>query len=214
MANKTLPTFLHEQNHWDTGKEYIAGIDEVGRGCFAGPVVAAAVIFPKYHTFSNFLLHSIDDSKKVSAKKRGALATAIYEEAVAVSIAEIPVTTINDMGVGKATQQAFTRAVVQLSQEPDFVLIDAFRVEGYPTHQQQAIIHGDSLSISIAAASIVAKVYRDNLMTQLDLLYPAYDFKTNKGYGTLAHRNALQKIGLCDIHRTSFSLDKFLSPQI
>lgn len=214
MIKHPLPTFEHERYLWKDGKQFIAGIDEVGRGCFAGPVVAAAVIFPQNHIFSNPLLHSINDSKKLTAKKREVLSDAIYEEATAIGIAEISVESINAVGVGKATQQAFTRSISLLSQTPDYILIDAFLVDGYPQVQQKAIIHGDTISISIAAASIVAKVYRDNLMAELHNVYPQYDFITNKGYGTLKHRTLLQKYGLCKLHRTSFALDKFLIPTL
>jgi ribonuclease HII len=201
-----LPTFQYETALWKQGLQYIAGVDEVGRGCFAGPVVAAAVVLP-----SNFrATNEIDDSKRLSPQKRNKLAGIIKEHALAFSIAEIPVEVINEIGVGKAAQIAFAKAVQGLKKSPEHILIDAFRITAIEPHRQTPIIHGDRMSISIAAASIIAKVYRDELMQRLHSQYEAYDFYTNKGYGTKKHREAISKFGLCDLHRTSFNLSKFL----
>lgn len=201
------PTFDYESKLWNQGLRYITGVDEVGRGCFAGPVVAAAVILP-----SNFnATDKINDSKKLSPKIRRELSKIIKEHAVAFSIAEVSVQIINNVGIGKAAQIAFFNAVKSLGKTPEHILIDAFAIEALPKHNQTAIIHGDSLSISIAAASIIAKVYRDELMEQLHKQYEMYDFFTNKGYGTKKHRDAIRQYGLCDMHRTSFNLTKFLA---
>ena len=202
----TLPTFKYEQQLWEKGLEFIAGVDEVGRGCFAGPVVAAAVILPSdFHATDK-----INDSKKLSPKVRVELSKIIKENALAFSISEVSVEVINDVGIGKAAQQAFVNAIARLKIKPDHILIDAFMIQALQKGNQTAIIHGDGISISIAAASIIAKVYRDELMQKLPKDYNIYDFFTNKGYGTKKHRDAIGKYGLCDLHRTSFNLEKFL----
>lgn len=204
---KQKPTFEYELKLWERGLQYIAGVDEVGRGCFAGPVVAAAVILPQHFSATD----KIDDSKRLSPKIRKELATIIKKHAIAYTIAEISVSIINEIGIGKAAQQAFAKSVQGLKKEPDHILIDAFTITGLPRKKQTPIIYGDSISISIAAASIIAKVYRDALMERMHNNYKVYDFFSNKGYGTKKHREAIGKYGLCDLHRTSFSLEKFLS---
>jgi ribonuclease HII len=200
-----LPTFEFESKFWNEGLHYVAGVDEVGRGCFAGPVVAAAVVLP-----SGFDVTSeINDSKLLSAQKREKLAEIIKKYALAFSIAEISVQVINDIGVGKAAQKAFEKAILGLKHAPQHILVDAFHITAFDHSIQTPIIHGDRISISIAAASIIAKVYRDELMQRLHEKYTEYDFFTNKGYGTKKHRDAIKKFGLCDLHRTSFNLQKF-----
>jgi ribonuclease HII len=201
-----LPTFDEEKYLWKQGFSHIAGVDEVGRGCFAGPVVTAAVILPQNFTS----IKPVNDSKKLSAKIRTELAEVIKQQAIAFSIAEVSVAIINKIGIGQATQHAFRNAIKKLTKKPDFILIDAFYIQNLPKKNQKPIIHGDGLSISIAAASIIAKVYRDELMQKLHLNYEKYDFFTNKGYGTKKHRDAIKKFGLCELHRTSFDLSKFL----
>lgn len=201
-----LPTFIEENILWNKGYKHIAGIDEVGRGCFAGPVVAAAVILsPDFSVVSE-----IRDSKKLSPQKREKLAFIIKKEAVAFAIAEVSVHIINVKGIAKATQIAFHQAIQQLTQSPDFILIDAFYITTYNKSIQKPIIRGDEISISIAAASIIAKVYRDDVMRKLHEQYAQYDFYTNKGYGTKKHQEAIKTHGLSEIHRTSFNLQKFL----
>jgi ribonuclease HII len=202
----TKPTFEYERQLWDQDIKHIAGIDEVGRGCFAGPVVAAAVIMPPDFNATD----KIDDSKRLSAKVRDELDKIIRKHALAFSIAEIPVSIINEIGIGKAAQKAFAKAVAGLKIAPDHILMDAFLITSVSPKVQTPIIHGDRISISIAAASIIAKVYRDAVMQKLHEQYKAYDFFTNKGYGTKKHRDAIGKYGLCDLHRTSFNLTKFL----
>jgi ribonuclease HII len=200
-----LPTFNYEEKFWNQGLQYVAGVDEVGRGCFAGPVVAAAVVLPSTFTASS----EINDSKLLSAKKREQLAEVIKKHAHAFSIAEIPVSVINEIGVGKAAQKAFAKAIMGLKKAPQHILIDAFRITAFDHSIQTPIIHGDRISISIAAASIIAKVYRDELMQRLHDKYAVYDFFTNKGYGTKKHREAIKQYGLCEMHRTSFNLQRF-----
>jgi len=204
---KQKPTFEYESELWQQGLNHIAGVDEVGRGCFAGPVVTAAVILPQSFSARD----EVNDSKLLTARKREKLAVIIKQEAIAFAITQVGVPVINEIGIGKAAQVAFQKAVMTLPIKPDFILIDAFYITGIEKGIQKPIIHGDRLSVSIAAASIIAKVYRDELMQNLHPHYAIYDFATNKGYGTKKHRDAIGKYGLCDQHRTSFDLKKFLS---
>lgn len=203
---QTLPTFQEESLFWSKGLKYVAGVDEVGRGCFAGPVVTAAVILPQNFTSPV----PVNDSKKISPKVRTELAEVIKQQAISFAISEISVDVINQMGIGKAVQHGFRQCIDMLSHKPDHILIDAFYIDSLPKHNQKPIIYGDSLSISIAAASIIAKVYRDELMEKLHPQYVQYDFAANKGYGTKKHREAIGKYGLCDLHRKSFDLQKFV----
>lgn len=202
----THPTLDEERLLWNKGLKYIAGVDEVGRGCFAGPVVAAAVILPQNFDSTD----EINDSKLLSAEKRKKLSKIILKNAVGFSISEISVEIINEVGIGKASQKAFYEAVKMLTIKPDYILIDAFYINDLSRKNQKPIVHGDGKSLTIAAASIVAKVYRDEIMMNLHKNYPDYDFFQNKGYGTLKHRQALKKNGLCPLHRSSFNLSKFL----
>jgi ribonuclease HII len=206
----TMPTFQFETKLWNQGLSYIAGVDEVGRGCFAGPVVAGAVILPQNFSATD----EINDSKLLSAKQRNKLAKIIKEHALSYSIAEVSVAVINEVGVGKAAQAAFAAAIKGLKKTPHHILVDAFLITAFEPKIQTPIIHGDQISISIAAASIIAKVYRDELMETLHERYKAYDFFSNKGYGTKKHREAIGKYGLCDLHRTSFDLSKFLNVKL
>lgn len=200
-------TLQEEQSLWNQGFQHVCGIDEVGRGCFAGPVVTAAVIFSSDVS----LPAGITDSKLLTAKKRLELSEIIKQKALAWSICEGGIDHINEVGIGKATQHCFKKTVESLEIEPDFILIDAFFIQGLPKEKQKPIIHGDQLSISIAAASIIAKVYRDELMVELGAQFPGYGFEVNKGYGTKSHREAIKQIGLSPLHRKSFNLEKFTS---
>ncbi len=206
LAPSVKPTFDEENTLREKGFQYIAGVDEVGRGCFAGPVVSAAVILPP--DFSLFTTE-INDSKLLSPQKRVRLAKIIKTHAIAYAIAEVGVGAINKYGIGKATQISFRKAIKLLPMRPDFILIDAFYIRRVNREHQKAIIHGDSLSISIAAASIIAKVYRDELMGKLHARYPKYEFVINKGYGTKKHQEAIRNYGLSRLHRSSFNLTKF-----
>lgn len=206
MKKLPLPTFFYEQQLWNQGLEFVAGVDEVGRGAFAGPVVTAAVIFsPDVQ-----LPAGITDSKLLSPQKRQYYSQVIQESALAFAIAEVSVEVINQIGIGKSTQQAFHEAVFGLSVVPEHILIDAFYIQSIDKTIQTPIIKGDQLSVSIAAASIIAKVYRDELMMSLAPIYSEFCFGENKGYGTKAHRDVISQKGLCALHRKSFNLEKFL----
>lgn len=181
----------------DFKENLIAGIDEAGRGPLAGPLVCACVIMPKTD-----LIEDIDDSKKLSAKKRECLFDKITEKAIAYSIIEIDEKTIDEINILNATKLGMKKALEGLSVVPELVLTDAVRIE--TDIPQQNIIHGDGLSYNIAAASILAKVYRDRLMQKLSLSYPQYLFAQHKGYGTKQHIENLKKYGPCPHHRKTF----------
>ena len=192
------------------GAKYIAGIDEVGRGPLAGPVVCAAVILP----YDGEIIDGINDSKKVSEKKRELLDKLIREKAIAVSVAQIEPDEIDEHNILRATEKCMKAAAEGLSVKPDVVLVDAL-VPDLP-YKTVGIIKGDAQSYAIGAASIVAKVYRDNLMREYDKIYPEYGFEKNKGYGTKEHIDALKENGFCRIHRKTFiknfSADKAREP--
>lgn len=177
---------------------HICGIDEVGRGPLAGPVVAGAVILPK-----DCEILYINDSKKLSEKKREELYEIIMEKAVAVGLGYSAPARIDEINILQATYEAMREAIGKLSETPDILLNDAVTIPGVDI-RQVPIIKGDAKSISIGAASIVAKVTRDRLMVQYDEIYPMYGFASNKGYGAQAHIDALKKYGPCPIHRKSF----------
>jgi ribonuclease HII len=181
------------------GYYFVAGVDEVGRGCLAGAVVAAAVILD----LTKPLPAGLNDSKKISAKRRASLDEEIRANALSFSIAQIEADEIDRINILQATKKAMRAAIEKLRPPADFLLVDALQLKDISL-PQKAIIHGDAISASIAAASIVAKVYRDNLMTELDLIYPAYGFSKHVGYGTKAHFEALHAHGACLIHRKSF----------
>ena len=177
---------------------YVCGIDEVGRGPFAGPVVACAVILPKD---CNILY--INESKKLSEKRREELYDIIIKEAVAYGIGIKDNRRIDEINILQATYEAMREAINNLSVKPDVLLNDAVTIPGVDI-KQVPIIKGDAKSISIGAASIVAKVTRDRMMAEFDEKYPGYEFAKNKGYGTAAHIEGLRKYGPCEIHRRSF----------
>lgn len=203
--NLILPTLKFEKELWEKGFRNVCGIDEVGRGCFAGPVVIGAVIFPP----SIALLEGVADSKLLKPRQREKLVDTIKTSAVAWTIVEISVTDINKVGIGKAVQMGFRKAVKTISKNPDFILMDAFYIKHLNRKNQKAIIKGDTLSLSIAAASIIAKVHRDKLMKKLHFKYPEYGFGKHKGYGTKKHQEAIKKHGLSRVHRKSFNLTRF-----
>ncbi len=199
------PTLDFEKPLWNDGFYYVCGIDEVGRGSFAGPVVVGAVIFPKDIN----LIEGVKDSKLLKPRNREKLAEEIKKHALSYAVAEISVSVINKVGIGKATQIGFRKVIKLLDKTPDFVLMDAFYIKHYKRKRQKAIIKGDQKSFSIAAASIIAKVYRDKLMKKLHKNYPEYKWSKNKGYGTKDHQEAIKNHGLTRLHRKSFNLDKF-----
>jgi len=191
-----------EQAHFDNGVKIICGVDEAGRGPLAGPVCAAAVILPP-----NAQIPGLNDSKKLSDKKRRDLYPIIKEQAIAYGIAFADHSEIDEINILQATYLAMERAINQLSVKPELALVDGNRAKdfGIPV---QTVVHGDSLSASIAAASVLAKVTRDDYMLQMAEEYPGYGFEIHKGYGTKAHYAALTELGACPIHRMSF-LKKF-----
>lgn len=178
-----------------------AGCDEAGRGCYAGPVFAAAVILPA--TFKHGLLN---DSKQVSAKQRMVLKEVIETQALAWSVASVDAAEIDQINILKASFKAMHLAIEQLKIKPDFLLIDGNRFMPYPSIPHTCIIKGDGKYASIAAASILAKTYRDIYMDSIHNQFPQYGWKSNKGYGTLEHRMAIEKNGLCIHHRKSFNI--------
>lgn len=257
------PTFWQERKLWRRGFSHVVGVDEVGRGCFAGPVVAGAVVFPSFIKTRGASLKvrglrgkkgrrqkpsqnralakkcdeiaslGIDDSKKLRPRQREKLTSQIKNFALAWDVTEIGVSTINRVGIGKATQKAMRKSVSDLEKQLekkkanqsknrsgliDYVLVDAFYVsylKGLPVGRklrrsdkrdgrQKAIINGDARSISIAAASILAKVHRDRLMHRLSKKYPQYGWGKNKGYGTRPHQKAIERCGLTRYHRRQF----------
>lgn len=180
------------------GFTLLAGIDESGRGPLAGPVLAAAVILP-----FDWNHEEINDSKKITANKRNELYDIIQKNALSISIGNISEKIIDKINILESTRLAMKQAVNGLSIKPDCLLIDALRLFDYPLFQK-SIIKGDGTSLSIAAASIIAKVTRDRLMQEYDILYPQYGFAKHKGYPTKAHYDAINKYGCCPIHRESF----------
>ncbi len=182
------------------GFDAIAGVDEAGRGPLAGPVFAAAVIFPSGYTNGE-----IRDSKKLTPLKREALYKIIRSDAISIGLGAIEASTIDRINILQATLAAMKVAVLNLSPQPDYILIDGINNIDIPI-QQEATIRGDSLSVSVAAASIIAKVSRDQLMDRYHVLYPQYNFLKNKGYGTKEHREAVKRYGRCKIHRRSFRI--------
>lgn len=191
--------YKFEEEAYEKGFSLIAGIDEVGRGPLAGPVVTAAVILPKGE-----LIEGINDSKKLSEKQREFLFEVIQQKAIAIEIGIIEEKEIDEINILNATKKAMEISIKNLSPQPDFLLLDAVKLEKVNI-SQSSIIKGDSLSISIAAASIIAKVTRDRLISELDEKYPEYGFAKHKGYGTAEHIEAIRKYGICPIHRVSFT---------
>lgn len=180
------------------GYRFIAGVDEVGRGCLAGAVVAAACILDLSKP-----IEGLNDSKKLSAKRREKLDAEIREKALTYTIAQIEADEIDRINILQATKKAMRLAIEKLSPAADFLLLDAVELRDLQI-PQKSIIHGDAISASIAAASILAKTYRDKLMSELDEIYPNYGFAKHVGYGTKAHFEALRLHGACEIHRKSF----------
>jgi ribonuclease HII len=176
-----------------------AGCDEAGRGCLAGPVFAAAVILPK-----NFYHPLLNDSKQVKEKDRNELRIIIEKEAEAFAVASIDNNEIDSINILKASFKAMHHALDKLEKKPDLLLIDGNRFYSYKKIRHECIIKGDGIYASIAAASILAKTYRDDFMCQLHEQYPKYNWKKNKGYGTLEHREAVMKFGLTPFHRKTF----------
>ena len=187
----------YEKELYKQGLTLIAGVDEVGRGPLAAPVVAAAVILPQ-----NCKIQGLNDSKKIPKKKHLEIFQAVQNQALSIGIGIMDNQVIDQVNIYEATKLAMTEAVAQLKIKPDYLLIDAMKLD-LPL-PQQSIIKGDANSLSIAAASIVAKVTRDKMMAEFDQVYPGYDFAQNAGYGTKLHLEGLDKYGVTPIHRRSF----------
>jgi ribonuclease HII len=197
------PSLLFEQRLWARGLHRVAGTDEVGRGPLAGPVVAAAVVLPP--NLPADALAGCDDSKRLAPAAREHLVPRIQEAALAWSVAEIHVEEIDALNIAQASFEAMRRALAALDPPPQHVLCDGVRNPRLPW-AQTALVGGDGLALSIAAASVLAKVHRDAHMRRLDALYPGYGFATHKGYPTAEHRAALARLGPCAEHRRSFRL--------
>lgn len=194
-----MPDYEFEKAAVNSGFSCICGVDEAGRGPLAGPVCAAAVILP-----AGVVIEGLDDSKKLTEKKRERLYDIIKETAVAYSVAYGTLEEIETVNILEATYLAMNRAIEGLSVKPDFALIDGNRIpRGIKIHCE-TIVKGDSKSMSVAAASVLAKVTRDRLMLEYDKKYPEYNFKKHKGYGTREHTELIKQYGPCEIHRFSF----------
>lgn len=191
-------TLRYEKQAWAAGAQLVAGVDEVGRGSLFGPVVAAAVILdPAYR------IRGLRDSKLLPAERREVLAERIREHAIAIAMAGVDAARIDQINIYQASRLAMLQAVTQLSPAADFVLVDALRLDC--AAQQKFIIHGDALSASIAAASIIAKVERDRMVREWDPVFPVYGLASNKGYSTPRHLAALREHGPSPLHRQSFA---------
>ena len=192
-----IDNYKYERELNEKGIKLIAGVDEVGRGPLIGPVVAAAVILPK-----DFKLNGLTDSKKLSEKKREEYYEIIKKEAIAIGIGIISEKRIDEINIYEATKEAMKEAINNLNQKPEHILIDAMPLDlKIPT---TSIIKGDLLSITISAASVIAKVTRDHMLYEIDKEYPMYDLKNNKGYGTKKHLEAIKKYGITKYHRLSY----------
>ena len=198
-ARRLARLFARRRALFATGARHVAGVDEVGVGPLAGPVVAAAVVLPQ-----RVALPGLDDSKRLRREERERLAAAIHEQALAVSVAELDPAEVDRRNILQASLEAMRRAVAALRPAPDHVLVDAHRIPDLD-RPQTPLVHGDARDGSIAAASIVAKVHRDARMRELDRLHPGYGFARHKGYPTPDHLRALEQRGPCAIHRRSFA---------
>ena len=205
MVRSSEDMLVYEKKLWGEGWETLAGVDEVGRGPLAGPVVAACVILPK-----DLILPGVDDSKKLTRIKREKLFELIMDDALEVGIGIVPEKTIDKLNILNASLKAMWEAVKKLKTSPQFVLVDGNQKIPNLPFPQMAIVKGDSKSVSIASASIVAKVTRDKIMHNYHKKYPQFCFADNKGYGTKLHLAALKEFGPCKIHRRSFKTIKLL----
>lgn len=201
-----MDKLIYERKHLEDGKKYIAGVDEVGRGPLAGPVVCASVIMPL-----DDIIEGVDDSKKITEKKRKKLFEVIKEKAIAYSICEISQEEIDKISILNAVKKCMTTAVETLSVKPDITLVDG--VDTNLNLNAEYIVKGDSKSYTIGCASILAKVYRDNLMKEYATEFPEYAFEKNKGYGTKVHIEKIKEIGPCKLHRRTFIKNFWVEPE-
>ncbi len=198
-----MPDFSLENSVYGQGFLLVAGVDEVGRGPLAGPVVAAAVIFPPDLTGREPWLEALDDSKRLSPTQRDRAVEVVEAHALAIGVAQVGPDAVDSLGIGQASIQAMLQAVENLPLDPTYLLLDYVPLRECPI-PFQTIVRGDRLSYSIAAASNVAKVARDRMMREANEVYPGYSFDRNKGYGTAQHLAQLRERGPCQIHRRSF----------
>lgn len=209
MTDQKLNLYEFEEHLYDQGYHAICGIDEAGRGPLAGPVVVAACILPPF-----LRIDGINDSKKLSAKKREELYRIIVKNAIAYNIVFVSVEDVDTLNIYQATKKGMLEAIHGLKTTPEYCLIDAMPL-GELEIPHNSIIHGDARCASVAAASILAKVTRDEYMEKMDVKYPNYGFKKHKGYGTKAHMEALEKYGPCEIHRKTYApVSKYFSKQL
>jgi len=194
------PTFSPERKLWKEGYKLVAGIDEVGRGSWAGPVTAAAVIFPS----SVRLGVKLNDSKRLAPHIREELAEVIKRKALFWAVGSADHFLVDERGIKEASELAIAEAIDGIHRKPEFLLVDFFNLSFWPEEYQNPLKFGDQLSNSIAAASILAKVARDEFMREQEEVYPDYGFAQHKGYGTRQHREAIEELGICEIHRKSF----------
>jgi len=191
--------YSNEKRLWNLGYENIAGCDEAGRGPLFGPVVAASVILPH-----DFVLEGLNDSKKLSEKKREKYYPIIMEKALAVSVSVVEADEIDKINIYEASRQGMLRATNSLKAKPDYIITDAMPLDGFTSVPHEAIIKGDAKSITIAAASVIAKVTRDRIMYEIDKVHPEYEFKKHKGYPTKKHLELIEKYGIIDGYRRTY----------
>lgn len=191
--------YSNEKRLWNLGYQNIAGCDEAGRGPLFGPVVAASVILPH-----DFVLEGLNDSKKLSEKKREKYYPIIIEKALAVSVSIVEADEIDKINIYEASRQGMLRATNSLKVKPDYIITDAMPLDGFTSVPHEAIIKGDAKSITIAAASVIAKVTRDRIMYEIDKVHPEYEFKKHKGYPTKKHLELIEKYGIIDGYRRTY----------
>jgi ribonuclease HII len=207
--DRSLPTLTYERRLWAKGFQLVAGLDEAGRGAWAGPVVAAAVILPAGDPDLAQHLDGVRDSKTLSAARREQLLRVIQRRATAWAACAVPPSEIDRLGIVPATREAMAKALQRLAASPDHLLIDYLPLSAVSL-PQISLPKGDAKVLSIAAASIIAKVSRDRMMVELEAQIPGYGFARHKGYGTPQHRAALAELGVCDAHRRSFAPMRYL----
>ncbi len=191
--------YENEKKLWNLGYENIAGCDEAGRGPLFGPVVAASVILPH-----DFVLDGLNDSKKLSEKKREEYYPVIMQKALAVSVSIVEADEIDKINIYESSRQGMLRATNSLKVKPDYIITDAMPLDGFTSVPHEAIIKGDAKSITIAAASVIAKVTRDRIMYEIDKVHPEYEFKKHKGYPTKKHLELIEKYGIIDGYRRTY----------
>ena len=204
MSPHAKPDLRLETDLWAGGLAAVAGLDEVGRGAWAGPVVAAAVVLPPRPAALAHLLGRVDDSKRLTAAQRARLAGEIRDCALAAGVGSVPADEIDRIGIVPATRLAMQQALAGLAVPPDYLLLDYLTLPGVAL-PQRGLVHGDAISLSIAAASIIAKVARDGWMAEQERTFPGYSFAGHEGYGTAQHQAALRRLGPCRLHRLSFA---------